>query len=116
MRPSPSAKTRSARTLSASRSACSGPSSCVTPSSTSRPGPIAARRSSPTLTEARLTRWTSARTSGFAQLGGGLLGRDDAEVHAGAELEPRELGEPRQDVDPPAEVLRAARSGADPEI
>ena len=42
------------------RRACpprSGPSSWVTPSSTSRPGPIAATRSPPTLTDARLTRW-----------------------------------------------------------
>ena len=41
MRPSASAKTRRLRTFSASRSASASVSACVTPSSTSRPGPIA---------------------------------------------------------------------------
>ena len=62
MRPSASSKIRSARTFSASRSACSGRSSWVTPSSTSSPGPISETRSPPTVTEARETRWTSALT------------------------------------------------------
>ena len=34
----------------------------------------------------------------------------------GAELEPGEVGEARHDVDPPAEVLGAARRGADPQV
>ena len=42
------------------------------------------------------------------------LGRDHAQVQAGAELEPGEVGQPRQDVDPPAEMVgaRAARCGS----
>src|SRR4051812_15180907 len=63
IRPSASANTRSARTLSASRSAVSGPSSWVTPSSTSSPGPMDATTASSTVTAARVTRCTSARTA-----------------------------------------------------
>src|SRR3954447_2739774 len=62
MRPSASANTRSARTLSASRSATAPSSSWVTPSRTSSPGPIAATVSPSTATAAAVTRWTRART------------------------------------------------------
>ena len=44
------------------------------------------------------------------------LGSHHAEVQAGAELEPGEVGQPRQDVDPPAEVVGALRRGADPQV
>jgi UDPglucose--hexose-1-phosphate uridylyltransferase len=54
--PSASAKTRSALTFAARRSATVSSSSCVTPSRTSKPGPIAARSSPSTLTPARATR------------------------------------------------------------
>ena len=54
--------------------------------------------------------------SRVAQLGGGLLGRDDVEVHAGAELEAGEVRQARHDVDPPAEVLGVARRGAHPQV
>src|SRR5438874_462998 len=116
IRPSGSGNTRSALTLSASQSASRSPSAWATPSSTRRPGPIAATERPSTDTEARLTRWISARTasrsaSRLAQLGGGPFGRNDVEVHAGAELETGEVRESRQDVDPSAEVLRAAGSG-----
>ena len=37
-------------------------------------------------------------------------------MHAGAELEPGEVGQPRQDLDPPAEVLGPAGRGPDPEV
>ena len=55
-------------------------------------------------------------SSFVAQLCGRLLGRDDVEVHPGAELEPGEVGEARHDVDPPAEVVGAARRGAHPQV
>ena len=44
------------------------------------------------------------------------LGRHDVDVLPGAELEARELGEARHDVDVPVEVLGAAGRGADPEV
>src|SRR4051794_6935371 len=44
------------------------------------------------------------------------LGSDHAQVHARAELEAGEVGQPRQDVDPPAEVVGAAGRGADPQV
>src|SRR5947209_5184428 len=62
MRPSASSKMRSARTFSASRSAASASSSRAMPSSTSSPGPIALVTRPSTVTAARLTRCTSART------------------------------------------------------
>src|SRR5947209_11519486 len=62
MRPSASSKMRSARTFSASRSAARASSSRAMPSSTSSPGPIAPVTRPSTLTAARLTRCTSART------------------------------------------------------
>src|SRR3954469_610242 len=108
MRPSASGKTRSARPLSASRSATASSSSWLTPSSTSSPGPIAPTTAPSTDTDARETRCTMARTaSGLAQLLGGVLRRDDADVHTGAELEAGDVRQPRQDVDAPAEVVGA---------
>src|SRR5947209_9617116 len=107
MRPSPSGKTRSALTLSASHCACTSESSWVMPSSTRSPGPISATRSPATCTDARLTRCTSALTSArslVAQLRRRLLGIDDVEADAGAELEARGVGQARHDVDAPAEV------------
>src|SRR4051794_15520882 len=78
IRPSASANTRSARTLSASRSAVAGPSSWGTPSSTSSPGPIDAITASSTVTGARVTRWTSARTAqAVADPGGSTRGNLD---------------------------------------
>src|SRR3954469_6844686 len=61
MRPSSSGKTRSARSLSARRSARASVSSCATPSRTSSPGPMAATSSPSIRTAARATRCTSAR-------------------------------------------------------
>src|SRR5512132_2621272 len=117
MRPSASAKIRSALTFSASRSQIASSSSWVTPSSTSIPGPLAPTTSPSTRTAARLTRCTSARiASDLAQLGGRLLGRHDVEVHAGAELEPGHVRQARDDVDAPAEVIGVERGGADPEV
>src|SRR4051794_8209503 len=46
----------------------------------------------------------------------GDLGSDHAEVQAGAELEPGEVRQPRQDVDPPAEVVGPLRRRADPQV
>ncbi len=57
-----------------------------------------------------------ARTQASRELGGGLLGRDDAEVDPRAELEAGQVRQPRQHVDAPAEVVGAARRGADPEV
>ena len=51
-----------------------------------------------------------------AQLAGRPLGRHDVDVQAGAQLEAGEACEPRQDVDVPVEVVRAARRGAHPEV
>src|SRR3954466_10636599 len=124
---------RSARIFSASLSAWCSVSVCVTPSRTSSPGPILPVTSPSTVTCARLTRWTSALKasppgrialwanapsdvspqgessplSQFAQLSGRVLRRVGAHVHAGAELEPGRLADARQDLDPPAELLRA---------
>src|SRR5436305_316779 len=106
---------RSARTLSASQSASGSVSSPETPRSTSRPLPIAETWRPPTDAEARLTRCTSARIS-VAQLRRHLLWRHDVECKPGAELEAGEMGQARQDVDPPAEVLRSARRSADPQV
>ena len=64
MRPSPSSKTRRRAQLGArSGRPVRAPSPLRTPSSTSRPGPIAAIVSPSTVTAALLTRWTSARTA-----------------------------------------------------
>src|SRR5215218_6499039 len=81
MRPSASSKTRRARTLPASRSASAWVSSRATPSSTSKPGPIAATGAPSAETEARATRWTSALTvlaGGPSQLPAGALARLEA--------------------------------------
>src|ERR1019366_736626 len=59
--PAAAGNPRRARILAARRSAAASSSSCVTPSSTSRPGPISASSSPCTRTPARLTLCTSAR-------------------------------------------------------
>src|SRR4051812_42022227 len=51
-----------------------------------------------------------------AELGRRALGRHDVQVEAGAELEPREMGEARHDVDPPAERVGPLWGGADPQV
>src|SRR4051812_32449896 len=128
MRPSSSAKIRRAATLSASRSQAASSSSRATPTRTSIPAPIEPTVSPSTRTAARDTRCTSARTNGgaprdlggapldLAQLGRRLLGGDDVQVHAGAELEAGHVRQARHDVDAPAEVLGAEGSGAHPEV
>ena len=113
MRPSASGKTRSARTLSASRSASASAVVVGDAEQHEQPGAdrgdllaVDAHGGAADALDER-----PHRASGRPQLRRGLLGRDDAQVDAGAELEPGEVGQPRQDVDPPAEVLgaRAAR-------
>src|SRR3954468_13692552 len=63
MRPSSSSNTRSARSLSAIRSAVASSSDSWTPSSTSRPRPMRPATSPSTATDAEATRWTTARIS-----------------------------------------------------
>src|SRR5204862_6620977 len=102
IRPSASGKIRSARTLSASQSASRSESLIATPSSTSRPASIAATAAPSTLTAALVTRWTSARPRlGLAELARRLPWRDDVQVYACSQLEAGQVGQPRQDVDPP---------------
>src|SRR4051794_27672391 len=77
--------------------------------------------SSPTDVEARMARATTATDplglpARLAQLRSRLPGRDDVEVHAGPELEAGEVGQARDDVDAPAEVLGTARRGAHPQV
>ena len=99
------------------------PSSTATPKAAVKtPAVLRAIRSSPAQPDAserfRSSTPSSSARGGRAQyngcpsdvpkLLGGDLGRDDAEVRAGAELEPGQVGQPRQDVDPPAERVGAA--------
>src|SRR3954454_20859718 len=107
------------------------PSSTETPNAAVRtPAVLSAIRSSPAQPDGARrfrssTRCSSARQpraqynacpSDLAKLLCGDLGRDHAQMHARAELEPREVGQPRQDVDPPAERVGAAGRGADPQV
>src|SRR5687767_3749751 len=111
MRPSASSNTRSARTLSARRSASSSASSAETPRRTSRPGPIDATCLPSTETDARPTRWTRARTParGASAPRGEALAVDPvvaaigAQVRGDREVAPRALG-------PAREVERAAEA------
>ena len=45
-----------------------------------------------------------------------VLGSEHVQVHAGADLEPGELGEPRHDLDAPAEARRVAGRRAHPHV
>src|SRR5436190_22336246 len=56
------------------------------------------------------------RAQRLAQVARRALGWIDVHLDAGAELEPGADGEPGDDVDVPAELLRAARGRADPEV
>src|SRR5437879_763183 len=62
MNPAASSKTRRRQTRSASRAATASSSEWVTPTKTHSPRPISPTTSPSTVTEARLTRWMSART------------------------------------------------------
>ena len=81
MRPASSSNTRRARTFAASRSAVAVWSPWVIPSRTSRPGPIAAIGSPDTVTDARLTRCTSARMAAIVP--GGVVIVPGASDHCG---------------------------------
>ena len=87
MNPASSSKIRRRQTRSASFVATASPSEWVTPTKTHSPRPIAPTTSPSTVTEARFTRWMSARkaspTSPRPEIGG--RGR---QLHLSGEGEP----------------------------
>src|SRR5215204_3290216 len=89
--PSRSSKILSASSLEAIRSAEASPSPRRTPSSTSNPRPIRATSSPPTVTDASLTRCTSARTPAYSAR---MAAIDEVEAYLESMpgLKPRRLG------------------------
>ena len=70
--PSAPSKIRSRAVLPASRAATAGVSPRPMPRSTTRPGPISATVSPPTVTRASETRWQTARIAGSSQRNGAV--------------------------------------------